>query len=261
MNKFTNLNQDNQNRKTFITSKQQNLSNNNENTKQDQSYDQQIDYNQNYYQQSQKQAENQKIEKVEQELISKPTQMIPPPPPPPIIPEGMTDPKEIEEFIKKHIDDHFTKFFESISNNQNQPTDQEVEKYNNEIEGEFINNLHSENNNYTGFGKWEIVEKLSQSNEPSNNEYDQEEGDQADEKKDKDDNWMKMEKFEEDAEEDVEEQYDPHAKLNLPDDSDDDSDSSEKETKKKDIPVLFKSKRNFQSRNKNQTKKIKLEDN
>ena len=66
---------------------------------------------------------------------------------------------------------------------------------------------------------------------------------------------MNTEKFEEDAEQDVDEQFDPHAKLNLPSESD----SEDSENEKKNSPILFKSKRNFNSKNQNQTKKIKTQ--
>eukprot|EP01091_Cochliopodium_minus_P004316 TRINITY_DN14209_c0_g1_i1.p1 TRINITY_DN14209_c0_g1~~TRINITY_DN14209_c0_g1_i1.p1 ORF type:complete len:349 (+),score=123.73 TRINITY_DN14209_c0_g1_i1:3-1049(+) len=214
-------------------------------------------YNQQIESNKQKKIDQQKNDQIKQnEKIKTNNQnnsyshsLIPPPPPPPPIPEGMTDPKEIKEFINNFIAEYFRKFFEK---NQSNPQPEDKEEYNNEIEGENVNNLDSENGNYTGFGKWQTVEKKEDEYNNDINEYNDYEENKKGEK-----DWMKMEKFEEDAEQDVDEQYDPNTKLNLPDSDDSDSDS---EKDKKNSPVLFKSKRNINSRKVVPNKKIKTED-
>ena len=101
--------------------------------------------------------EKQKFEEIEENnpINTKPF-FLPPPPIPPI-PQGMTDPVEIEKFIKNFLDDHFKIFFQSNKKtgeekieNEEENFDQQLQEYKNEIEGEFLKNLDTKNNNFTG---------------------------------------------------------------------------------------------------------------
>lgn len=158
-----------------------------------------------------------------------------PTPPVPQIPEGMSDPQEIENFYKSYFEEFFKQsLLQTNSSNQEDQEKQNLkESYVNRIETDQITE------NPVGFGEWKTVERTLQK--------EKENCEREGEREEKGEDWIKQEKWDEEAEEDVEEQMDRNQNLNLPSDDSEEDSENQANAKKKGGESLFKRKKFFNS--------------